>query len=277
MKIKLKLFICILSILIIVISILPPKVQASEVKQEVKTGIETFPESYQKCLKELKQLHPNWNFEAYYTGIDWNDLIKNETGSTLHKRNVVPASYSNVWKCNKCEAYKGWTCASDNAVKYFIDPRNFLDEIHIFEFEELSFNEKIHTLESVEKSVQGTFLKNSVTYYDEQIKQNVTKTYSQIILEAAKHTNMSPFHIKSKIIQEVGVQGSASVSGAYKGYEGLYNFFNYGAYDTGDPIANGLEFAKEKGWTTPYKAIMGGAELIGNAYIKARSKYIIFF
>lgn len=277
MKIRLKIFICTILILITVISILPKKVQASEVKQEVKTGIEAFPESYQKYLKELKQLHPNWNFEAYYTGIDWNELIKNETGATLHTRSVVPASYSDVWKCSQCEPYNGWACASNSAVKYFIDPRNFLDEIRIFQFEELSYNEGVHTLESVEKSVQGTFLKNSVTYYDEETKQNVTKTYSEIILEAAKQTNMSPFHIKSKIIQEVGTNGSGSVSGTYEGYEGLYNFFNYGAYDTGDPIANGLEFAREKGWTTPYKAIIGGAELIGSSYIKVRSKYIIFF
>lgn len=277
MKIKLKLFICTILILITVIGILPKKVLASQVKQEVKTGIEAFPESYQKYLKELKQLHPNWNFEAYYTGIEWNELIYNETGNTLHKRSVVPASYGDAWKCNECEEYNGWNCASETAVKYFIDPRNFLDEIHIFQFEELSFNEKVHTLESIEKSVQSTFLKNSVTYYDEEAKKNVTKTYSQIILEVAKQTNMSPFHIKSKIIQEVGSQGSASISGTYKGYEGLYNFFNYGAHDTGDPIANGLEFARQNGWTNPYKAILGGAKLIGNAYIEAGQNTSYFF
>ena len=80
----------------------------------------------------------------------------------------------------------------------------------------------------------------------------------------AEKTNISPFHIKAKIIQEVGAQGSSSVSGTYPGYENYYNFFNYGAHDTGDPIANGLSFAKEKGWNTPYKAILGGAELIRN-------------
>ena len=71
--------------------------------------------------------------------------------------------------------------------------------------------------------------------------------------------------------------GSASVSGTYPGYEGYYNFFNYGANDTGDPIANGLEFAKEKGWTNPYKSILGGAQLIGTSYINVGQNTSYFF
>lgn len=276
-RVSIKQALCIIFILIVLVQVLPKNVQAAVVKQELKTEIEAFPESYQSYLQELKQLHPNWNFQAYYTGIDWNELIKNETGQVLHKRSVVPSSYDDVWKCDTCEDVNGWTCASEAAVKYFIDPRNFLDEIRIFQFEELSFNEKLHTLESIEKSVQGTFLKNSVTYYDEEAKKNVTKSYSQIILEAAKKNNISPFHVKAKIIQEVGSQGSASVSGTYEGYEGYYNFFNYGAHDTGDPIANGLAFAKEKGWDNPYKAIMGGVELIGTSYIHAGQNTSYFF
>ena len=90
-----------------------------------------------------------------------------------------------------------------------------------------------------------------------------------MIVEAAKQSNISAFYIKSKIIQEVGVNGSDSVSGTYAGYEGYYNFFNYGAYDTGDPIANGLAYAKEQGWDSQYKAIIGGAKLIGKKYIEA--------
>lgn len=176
----------------------------TKVTQQIKTGIDNFPKSYQTYLNELKELHPNWNFEAYYTGINWNELIKAQTGETLHTRSVVPSTKPESWFCKDCGDIRGWTCASSAAVKYFIDPRNFLNEVNIFQFEELSFNEKVHTLESIEKSVKNTFLKNSVTYYDEKTQKNVTKTYSQIILEVAKETNMSPFHIKSKIIQEVG-------------------------------------------------------------------------
>lgn len=276
-KLRQKIIFCIILILIFLMNILPNKVMAQEVKQELKSGIDAFPKSYQTYLNNLKKLHPSWNFEAYYTGIDWNELIRNETGEVLHKRSVVPVSKPDSWKCSTCKPYNGWVCASKSAVEYFIDPRNFLDEIRIFQFEELSYNEKVHTLDSIKNSVKGTFLANSVTYYDEETKKNVTKSYSEIILEVAKKTNMSPFHIKSKIIQEVGSSGSGSVSGTYRGYEGLYNFFNYGAHDTGDPIANGLEFARQKGWTNPYKAILGGAELIGNSYINVGQNTSYFF
>lgn len=263
-KIFIKVLINIILMTIIFYYIFPNIVLGEEIKQEVKSGIENFPESYQEKLKELKELHPNWNFEAYYTGIDWNELIKNETGEVLHKRSVVPSYSQDLWKCKECGDVNGWTCASKEIVEYFIDPRNFLNEVNIFQFEELSFNKTIHTLEGVQTSVKNTFLNNSVTYYDEEQKQNVTRTYSDIIMEVAEKTNISPFHIKAKIVQEVGAQGSSSVSGTYPGYENYYNFFNYGAHDTGDPIANGLSFAKEKGWNTPYKAILGGAELIRN-------------
>ncbi len=71
--------------------------------------------------------------------------------------------------------------------------------------------------------------------------------------------------------------GSASVSGTYEGYEGLYNFFNYGANDEGDPIVNGLKYAKEEGWTDPYKAILGGAKLIGSSYVGQGQNTSYFF
>lgn len=276
-RLFIKMLVVFILMLIFLIDFMPTVSLGATVSQQVKSGIENFPKSYQDKLLALKELHPNWNFEAYYTGIDWNELIKNETGMTLHRRSVVPAYSSDLWKCKECEKSNGWTCASEEIVKYFIDPRNFLNEVNIFQFEELSFNKKVHTLASVKTSVKNTFLANSVTYYDEEQKKNVTRTYSDIIMEVAEKTNISPFHIKSKIIQEVGAQGSASVSGTYPGYENYYNFFNYGAHDTGDPVANGLEFAKEKGWNTPYKAILGGAQLIGSAYIEQGQNTSYFF
>ena len=45
---------------------------SSQYTQYVKSGINAFPESYQKSLAYLKYLHPNWEFKAYYTGISWN-------------------------------------------------------------------------------------------------------------------------------------------------------------------------------------------------------------
>lgn len=232
--------------------------------QYVKSGIEQFPYSYREELKTLAKKYPNWNFQAYYTGISWGELIQKERDEKIH-RNRIDAKLSEVWKHCDFED-DGWACASDEAVKYYLDPRNFLNETQIFQFVETSYNSKSQTLNEIQKSVKGTFLDNKITCKD--FNNNlVTITYSEIILEAAKKTNISAFYIKNKIIQEVGTTGSGSTSGKYPGHEGYYNFFNYGAFDEGDDIANGLIYAKEKGWDSQYKAIIGGAELIGKYYI----------
>lgn len=262
--IKIIVYILIINLLILLMSETYKIEAANSYIQYVKSGIEQFPNTYKNKLQVLAQKYPNWKFQAYYTGIPWNELIQKERDEKIY-RNRIDATLSDEWKhCDFVD--DGWACASDEAVKYYLDPRNFLTETQIFQFVETSYNPKIQTLKAIQDSVKGTFLDNKITCKDLN-NNTVTISYSEIIIEAAKRTNTSAFYIKSKIIQEVGPNGSHSVSGRYPGYEGYYNFFNYGAYDEGDDIANGLAFAKEKGWDSQYKAIIGGAELIGKYYI----------
>jgi len=257
-------YILIINILILILSEKYKAEASNNYFQYVKSGIEQFPSDYRERLQVLAKKYPNWNFQAYYTGIPWNELIQKERDETIY-RNRIDAKLSDAWKhCDFVD--DGWACASDDAVKYYLDPRNFLTETQIFQFVETSYNPKVQTLKAIQNSVKGTFLDNKIICKDLN-NNTVTISYSEIIIEAAKRTNISAFYIKSKIIQEVGMAGSNSVSGTYPGYEGYYNFFNYGAYDEGDDIANGLSFAKEKGWDSQYKAIVGGAELIGKYYI----------
>ena len=188
---------------------------ATTYKQTVKSGIDSFPKEYQEKLKEIQKLHPNWTFDAYYTGIPWKTVVLNET---VHERNRVIKSSESSWKCSCNNIASGYACASEGIVKYYLDPRNFLNEINIFQFLEISYNSKIHTLDGIKKSVKNTFLDSKITYtYN---NNEYTKTYSEIILEAAKKSNMSPYSIVTKIIQEVGTNGSDSVSGTYSGYKG---------------------------------------------------------
>ena len=247
---------------------MPYIVNAAQYAQYVKSGISAFPEDYQQKLKVLAEKYPNWNFQAYYTGINWDELIEKERGDESIHRNRVHVSSELSWKHCDFEDDNEYACASDAIVAYYLDPRNFLNEKNIFQFVESSYNEKQQTVEVIQKSVKDTFLDKTITCKDFN-GNDITMSYAQMIVEAAKQSNISAFYIKSKIIQEVGVNGSDSVSGTYAGYEGYYNFFNYGAYDTGDPIANGLAYAKEQGWDSQYKAIIGGAKLIGKKYIEA--------
>lgn len=279
---------------------------ATTYKQSLKSGISNFPDEYKEILEQIQKLHPNWTFEAYNTGISWDTLILNETAT--HGRNRIINSSDYSWKCSCGNVASGYACASEGITKYYLDPRNFLNEVNIFQFLEISYNEKIHNIDGIKKAIKNTFLDSEVTYTviekkevevekqivsnsvttNEEIKtekvkeiQDVevsyTKHYSEIILEAAKQSNMSPYSIATKIIQEIGSNGSNSVSGTYEGYVGYYNFFNLGAYDTGNAIANGLEYAKEKGWNNQYKSIIEGAKEIANSYTNAGQNTAYFY
>lgn len=246
---------------------------ASTYTQTLKSGISNFPKEYQTVLEQIKKLHPNWNFEAYYTGIPWNTVVSNE--ATTHGRNRVINSSDLSWKCSCGNVASGYACASEGIIKYYLDPRNFLNEVNIFQFLEISYNSKIHNLNGIKSAVKNTFLDSEITYTLDE--KEYTKHYADIILEAAKESNMSPYSIVTKIIQEVGTKGSSSVTGDYTGYKGYYNFYNLGAYDTGNAIVNGLKYARDKGWNNQYTAIIEGAEEIANSYTNAGQNTAYFY
>ena len=265
---KRKIAVTIVLIIVIITALsLQYMVDAVQYVQYIRSGISAFPADYQAKLNEIAKVHPNWKFQAYYTGISWNTLIEKERDESVHRNRIINTSQSS-WKhdCNFEE--NGYACASDEIVAYYLDPRNFLNEKNIFQFVESSYNYSTQTLEEIQKSVKGTYLDSTITCKDNN-NNMVTMSYSQMIIEAAKQSNISAFYIKSKIIQETGVNGSDSVNGTYAGYEGYYNFYNYGADDKGKPIENGLKFAKSQGWDSQYKAIVNGAKLIGKKYIEA--------
>ena len=199
-----------------------------------KEGIENFPESYQPYLKILKQKYPNWNFIALYTGLDWNYVIDNEN---IFGKNLVPKSYSDNWKNTKPGEYNvevdsGWVDSSRKAVEYAMDPRNFLNEVRIFQFETLAYDAKTNVTEGIEKILYGTEFYNRIVEYKNSSGNNIVtdKKYSDLILNAGITSNVSTYHLASRIKQEVGpFLSHSSISGTVSGYEGLYSFYNIGA------------------------------------------------
>ncbi len=254
------------------IILLPNKSNATNsYTQTIRSGIEAFPESYRQYLRKIHDLHPNWTFDAYYTGISWDKLVEKETDC---KHNRVIKTANSLWKhsCNNIES--GYACASADITKYYMDPRNFInDDVKIFQFLEISFNANIHTVGGIQTTIAKTFMNSEYRY----IKDGVSMSYADIILEAARQSNMSPYSIATKIIQEVGSKGSDSVSGIYPGYEGYYNFYNYGANDEGNAIVNGLEYAKNNGWNNPYTSIVEGAKLLAHSYTNAGQNTAYFY
>ena len=284
MKYKSHILICILCLALIMSLIIYFKVEASTKLQ----GIENFPESYKPYLTELIKKHPNWKFTALYTNLDWNYVIdqENEFG-----KNLVPKNYSDSWKNTtpgqyNVEVDSGWVDSSRQAVEYCMDPRNFLNEVRIFQFEALSYDQTTNSAEGIEKILYGTeFYNTKVTYLTSNgTSVEMNEKYSDLILKAGKTSYVSAYHLASRIKQEVGpFLSHSSISGKVAGFEGLYNFYNIGATSSSKPmgaIKNGLQYAKDgKGasqetknkylipWNTKERAITGGGIFIGESYI----------
>jgi len=254
--------------------LLPNLTLAAQTKTPYSQGsLNKYP-GYEQLIKSLKEKHPTWSFTILETGIDWNEAIKNETVA-LHGRSLIYYTYSGSWVCSTCgdKAYDSgkWKCASETAVAYYMDPRNWLNENNIFQFEDLSFNESVQNIDGVKKILKDVPWASGTTItYTKPDKTTATmeKSYAQIIMEAAKESGVSPYHLAARMKQEQGCKqyASSTGSGTYKGYEGYYNFFNIDATG-GDIIGNALTHAKEEEWDDPEKAIKGGAIFIASEYI----------
>lgn len=251
-------------------------------------GIESFPASYQPYLREIAKKHPNWKFTAMYTNIDWNYVIEQES---IFGKNLVPKNYGDSWKNRtpgqyNVEVDSGWVDSSRQAVEFCMDPRNFLNEVRIMQFEDLSFDTNTNSIDGIEKILYGTEFYNSrVSYFDSYGNSiNMNEKYSDLILKGGQISKVSPYHLASRIKQEVGpFLSHSSISGKVDGFEGLYNFYNIGATSSSEPmgaIKKGLQYARDgKGasqaikdkylipWNTKEKAITGGGIFIGSSYI----------
>ena len=248
------------------------KVTDGDINQMLTLG---FPKSYAEKLAKLKVSHPNWQFVPYKVNATWDEVIAGETkyistnlinGSNTSLRNTEDGAYVN----GKWTEFAGggWYSASKQTVKYFVDPRNFLNDGHVFMFEVLNFDSSVQTTELLQSLLNGTFMSGNAFYYNDN-NEKVNISYAQTFRDAGEKNQISSVHLISRVIQEQGSNGSSLSSGDNSEYPGYYNFFNINANGktTSEVIHNGLAYAKKKGWNSPYNAIIGGASLL-NDYIK---------
>ncbi len=221
--------------------------------------IEQFPASYQDKLIRLKQAHPDWIFVRQNTGLDWSRVVREEC---YKDRSLVHSS--------KGEAYRreqhspGWYYASEQAVKYYLDPRNFLDEARVFQFEQLTYNPSYHSKSAVQNILKSTFMKGEVP--------GAGMSYADAFFQIGVSLKVSPFHLACRVYQEQGEGKSPLISGNYTevpAYKGYYNYYNIGASGTTTKqvIESGLARAVKEGWNSHYASLKGGAGIIAKNYI----------
>lgn len=218
--------------------------------------VSQFPASYQAALTALKQAHPEWIFVKMNTGLEWNEVVANEME---RGRNLVPAHFPDYMKDGLYST--NWAYITEDALKYYLDPRNGLTEGTIFQFEQLTYNSSYHTQSAVQGILSDTFMSGNVPGRD--------MGFANVFWSVGQELGISPFHLACRVYQEQGIGTSPLISGTYPGYEGYYNYFNIGASGQTDQavIESGLARARQEGWTDGYLSIYGGANTISTSYI----------
>ncbi|MCS4486041.1 N-acetylglucosaminidase [Staphylococcus americanisciuri] len=89
----------------------------------------------------------------------------------------------------------------------------------------------------------------------------------KVFLEAQKRYEVNVIYLVSHAQLETGQGQSELAQGIQKGNQRYYNFFGIGAFDR-DAIKTGTSYAMKAKWTSPEKAIMGGAEFVRQQYFE---------
>ena len=210
---------------------------ASIQDESFENSISSFNEDYKPYLRYLHTKYPLWTFTPLNTNLDFNNSVQREKPISSIEIN------SGFCETNPYTVTEnGWCIATDDAVKFFLDPRNFLSEKYIFMFENLSYSE-IYTENIVQNVINGTFMQD-LSLLDNQ-------KYASIFVEAGHTANVSPLYLASLAIQEIGFHNTPTFTTSgeqfeYEGYNysGLYNFFNIGASSSeSNPAKAGLVYA----------------------------------
>ena len=137
-----------LSILMIITTVVPLTASAQSYTEKLVS--QGFPRDYAEKLNELHNKYPYWIFKPLITNLDWESAIDGERSK--HSNQLISKSATGdtslFCKCSSCykngkyviQEASDWVSASKSAVEYYMDPRNFLDEKHIFQFESTSYD-----------------------------------------------------------------------------------------------------------------------------------------
>ena len=125
--------------------------EVSTASEDFEASIADFPESYKPYLRELHEKYPDWVFEAFETDLEWDTVIDNEWGiynlisdsAASENLKSKESGHYNQDTGKYIQKDAGFVVANRLAVEYYMDPRNFLNEEGIFQFEKLTFSDAV--------------------------------------------------------------------------------------------------------------------------------------
>lgn len=273
-----------------------------------ESSISGFPESYKPSLRSLHAQYPSWSFVPIMVGINWDTVAAEE--SKLG-RSLIPMYSDDSWKSTDPKAYDWltntfisydtkdtWVNATKEVVAFYLDPRNMLGPVYVFQFLNLAYDPAAQTPEdllvtetTIKQMLEGSFMQSTTADCTKILNlADLPVTYAQTFMDAATYSGANPYHLVSRVIQETGRTGSRTTSGTEVGYENLYNYFDIGAVSSIDPPPwkLALEYARDGRanapeanlinlipWNTPYRSIVGGSRWLADGYI-TKGQYTLY-
>jgi beta-N-acetylglucosaminidase len=178
-------------------------------------------------------------YQVEYSWIDgtgMNQSIIGYVASSSIAADYVPGGPISTYNLAGFHIYDSpnWVAASQKMVAYYLDPRNFLDDRQLFQFEQLSYVPSLHTLSGIEDILSGVRLGNPAINPDTGRPYNtflyrgvdgsatpVEMTYAQTFLLAGTLSGVSPYHLASKSRMEVSTSAASGMIASALGTLGI--------------------------------------------------------
>lgn len=148
---------------------------------------------------------------------------------------------------------RGFPRITKEETRPYFDPEKHMSEPDIFQYLDIS----------MQVNVSDTQMRNYLK------TKGILKGHEKTFLNAAESYGVNAIYLAVHASLETGNGTSPLGTGIMVDGVKVYNMYGIGALD-GNAVVTGSKMAKKMGWTTPEKAIAGGAAWIANHYIKAK-------
>ncbi|MEN5017990.1 N-acetylglucosaminidase [Erwinia sp. Eh17-17] len=239
---------------------------------------------WQRFLDPLKKEAPEWKkySEAFLDKMTWmQDVTKEKLGPSLW--HMHPVMFLGMFKINGRFSYNyslynitiedaldiqiklgnnggptmqkggGFPRITKDETRPYFDPTKNMTEPDIFQYLDISMQ---------------------VNVSEEQMKKylaskGILADQEKVFLKAAQMYGVNSIYLAVHASLETGNGTSPLGTGIIVDGVKVYNMYGIGALD-GKAVTTGSKMAKKMGWTTPEKAIDGGASWIASHYIRAK-------
>ena len=188
--------------------------------------------------------------------------IRAEKSSSSHSYSTVNVgTVLTILEVDKSGWYSvswgSWRNAKAADVLPYLDPSNFInDEKQKFQFMDLTKISGV-SLEALNKFLVG---------------KGILEGQGQAFIDAGNKYGINEVYLMAHTLLETGHGKSTLAKGVEYMGKTVYNMYGVGAYDD-CPDECGAKTAYEKGWFTPYAAIVGGAAFIEDGYLNGNNDY----